>query len=230
MRPSSSVWFGVFLIPALAVAHISANSAPVSTNTTQEIVLSVGHGCEGADTAFVRTVIPAGVTSVRAMPSDFGRATVEKDATGAATAVNWVRADADLLDDDTNFYKLTLRARMPNTPFTTVFFPTEQRCKLSDGGLAISYWTNTSGLPPDAGEPEAAPSIALVPAHRAGWNKITVPVAVQNLGLYFSDAQIVWKGNAAFSANQSVAGLISATEGVDPLTSLAANDEIWVKY
>jgi hypothetical protein len=219
------------LIPAFAaVAHISGPATPLPANSTQEVTLSVGHGCEGADTSYVRTTLPAGVTSVRAMTSDFGRATVETDGTGAPIAVNWVRDDANLLPVDTNFYKLVIRARLPNAPFTTVFFPTEQRCKLSDGGVAISLWTDTSGMPTDAGAPEAAPQVVLVPAHKNGWNKVTVPVAVTNLALYFSDAQIVWKDNAAFSANASVASLISTTPGVTALTSLAANDEIWVKY
>lgn len=217
-------------VPALAIAHISGNSTPLVANSTQEIVLGVGHGCEGADTSYVRTVIPAGVTGVRAMTSDFGRATVEKDPAGNAVAVNWVRDDADLIPEDTNFYKLVIRARTPNTPFTTLFFPTEQRCKLSDGGVAISLWTDTSGMPVDAGAPEAAPQVVLVPAHKTGWNQLTVPVAVTNPALYFSDAQIVWKGNAAYSPNASVNALISTTPGVTGLTALEANDQIWVKY
>lgn len=230
MRRPLLALFLLGVIPALAIAHVDAVSSPAVANATQEVTFAVGHGCEGADTASIRTVVPSGVTSVRAMTSDFGRATVEKDSSGAATAVNWVRADADLLPDDTNYYKLTMRVRTPNAPFTTLYFPTEQRCKLADGGVAVSLWTNTSGIPPDAGEPSPAPAIALVPAHRAGWNRMTVPVAVDNLGLYFSDAQIVWKGNAAFSPNPSVTSLISTTSGVSVLASLQANDEIWVKY
>lgn len=217
-------------IPALAIAHIGGNPTPIFANSTQEVTLSVGHGCEGADTSYIRTVIPAGVTNVRAMTSDFGRATVEKDMTGNAIAVNWVRADADLIPEDTNYYRLVIRARMPNTPFTTVFFPTEQRCKLDDGGVAISLWTDTSGMPVDAGAPEAAPSVVLVPAHKNGWHQITVPVAVTNMAVYFSDAQIVWRGNQAYSPVSSVNALISTTPGVTGLTALAANDQIWVKY
>ncbi|MFT3710131.1 MAG: DUF1775 domain-containing protein [Archangium sp.] len=219
------------LVPAFAaIAHISGNATPVTANATQEIVLSVGHGCEGFDTSYIRAALPAGMSGVRAMTSDFGRATVETDGTGAPIAVNWVRDDANLIPVDTNFYKLVIRGRTPNAPFTTQFFPTEQRCKLPDGGVAISLWTDTSGMPTDAGAPEAAPQIVLVPAHKNGWNKLTVPVAVTNLALYFSDAQIVWKDSSAFSANASVASLISTTPGVTALTSLAANDEIWVKY
>ena len=70
----------------------------------------------------------------------------------------------------------------------------------------------------------------IVPAHKTGWNKLTVPVALENLGLFFSAAQIVWKGTAAFSANASTTELITGTAGVTTLTSLSAGDEIWVKY
>jgi periplasmic copper chaperone A len=215
------------LLPVLAVAHISATS-PGFANTTQEIVLSNSHGCEGADTYTVKTTIPAGVTSVRAINSgDFGKATVQTDATGQVTSVTWQKADADLLAGDTHYYKTAIRARLPNQPFTVIYFPTEQTCKRTDGGILVSHWTNTtSDL--DGGEP--APAVTLLPARRPGWNKYTVPVAIPTLSVFFSDAQIVWKGNAAYSANPAVTELIGGTPGVTALTSLAANDEIWVKY
>jgi hypothetical protein len=227
--PLITLLFPAVLLPALAIAHIGANDEPLTAGATEEITLAIGHGCEGADTSSVRTTLPPSVTTVRAMTSDFGRATVEKNGAGAPVAVSWVRDDANLLPVDTNFYKLTLRARLPNAPFTTLFFPTEQRCKLADGGVAVNLWTNTTGMASDAGE-EEAPMVVLVPAHRPGWNKLTVPVAVTDLSLYFSNAQIVWRGNQAFSANPTTAQLIAGTAGVAALSELAPNDEIWVKY
>ncbi len=218
------------LISALALGHVSIVSGPGLANTTQELTLGVGHGCEGNDTSMVRTTLPAGVTGVRAMTSDFGRATVGVDGTGAPTSVTWQRASADLLPVDTNYYKLTLRLKLPNTPFQVLYFPTEQTCVQADGGTLTSLWTDTSGLPPDGGPLEPAPSVVIVPAHKPGWNKLSVPVAVDNLGVFFSDAQIVWKGNAAFSANATTKELIAGTAGVTSLSSLAAGDEIWVKY
>ena len=68
--------------------------------------------------------------------------------------MTWQKAEPDVLSGDTHYYKLGIRARLPNQPFTTLYFPTEQTCKLSDGGVLVSHWTNSSGLAPDAGEPE----------------------------------------------------------------------------
>jgi hypothetical protein len=75
------------LLPVLALGHVSVVSAPGLANTTQEVVFGVGHGCAGNDTSSVRIAIPAGVTSVRTLSSDFGASTVEQDLSGAPTAV-----------------------------------------------------------------------------------------------------------------------------------------------
>src|SRR4051812_10028731 len=75
-----------FLAARGAHAHVSITSGPAAANTTQEIIFGVGHGCAGADTSRVRVELPAGVTSVRPETSDFGKTSVEKDATGAVTA------------------------------------------------------------------------------------------------------------------------------------------------
>ena len=85
----------VVSITSTADAHVSISSGPAAANKSQKIVFSVGHGCEGADTLSIRVEIPAAVTSVRALRSDFGKPSVEKDGTGAVTAVTWQKPDAD---------------------------------------------------------------------------------------------------------------------------------------
>jgi len=218
-------------LPDLAQAHVSIASGAAFANTTQEVVFGIGHGCAGADTYRVRVQIPAGVTSVRAMRGDFGAASVERDATGVVTTVVWQKADADLLAEDVAYYKLVLRLKVPNAPFSTVYFPTQQTCRAADGTTTTTAWV---GLPTDpavdGGTDEPAPALLVVPARVPGWNKVTVPAAVSDLGAYFGDALIVWKGAAAFSSNPATKELITATPGVTALTSLAASDEIWVKY
>ncbi len=219
----------VALAGAGAVAHVDVASGPGFAGKSQEITLAVGHGCEGKDTASVRVQIPEGVASVRAVPGGLGKATVETDATGLVTAVTWQKDDADLAPADLHYYKVALRIRVPDRPFTTLFFPTRQTCKADDGTPIVVDWVST--LPSEGEEgPEPAPALKILPVRQPGWNKYTVPVAIDDLGAWFGDAQIVWRGNAAFSANPLTAEQIAGTPGVTALASLAANDEIWVRY
>jgi uncharacterized protein YcnI len=222
---------GVAVTPDLAHAHITIASGPAFANTTQEITFGVGHGCAGADTYKVRVDIPSTVTSVRPERSDFGKVSVEKDATGTITAAVWQKADADALDTDIAYYKLVIRLKVPNQPFTTVFFPAHQTCRAADGTLSTTDWVALPTDPSvDGGTDEPAPALNIVPARLPGWNKLTVPVAVPDLTVFFPDALIVWKGTAAYSVNPSTQDLIKATPGVTALSSLAANDELWVRY
>lgn len=175
--------------------------------------------------------IPAGVTSVRPMRSDFGRVGIEKDASGAVIAVSWQKPDADVLDGDIAYYKLTVRMRIPNQPFTTLYFPTTQTCRAADGTLSVTEWASTPSMPAaDPAADEPAPSLLVLPARRPGWNKLTVPVDIPDLSTFFSDAAIVWKGAAAFSTNPTTAELIAGTPGVTALSALSAGDVVWVRY
>jgi uncharacterized protein YcnI len=221
----------VSLLSALANAHVSVASGPGFANTTQEITFGVGHGCAGADTYRVRVEIPAGVLSVRPLRSDFGKVSVEKDAAGTITAVSWQKADADALDTDVAYYKLVIRLKVPDQAFKTIYFPAHQTCRAMDGTMTTVDWKMLPTDPiVDGGTDEPAPALAILPARKPGWNKFVVTQAVSDLGALFSDAQIVWKGTAAYSANATTADLIGATAGVTALTALAASDEIWVKY
>jgi len=218
-------------LPGIARAHVSIASGPGFANTTQEITFGVGHGCAGADTYKVRVEIPTDVLSVRPMRSDFGKVSVEKDAAGTITAVSWQKADADVLDADLAYYKLVIRLKVPNKPFATYFFKSQQTCRAMDGTTSTVGWTMLPTDPVvDGGADEPAPALVVLPARRPGWNKFTVAQAVTDVAAIFGDAQIVWKGTAAYSANPATAELIAATPGVTALTALAANDEIWVKY
>ena len=217
----------ISLVPAMAAAHISITSGPGFANANNILKFGVGHGCEGLDTFKVKIDIPAGVTSVLPLPSDFGKLSVDRDAAGAVTAVTWTRPTQDSYDRDFVYYELALRARLPDSPLTTIHFPTHQYCMGPDGGVVVSDWIGTD---PNDITIEPAPALKVVPARRAGWNKFTVPAAVADPGLFFGDALIVWKGNSAYSPNPTTTELIKTTAGVTALASLAAGDEIWVKY
>ncbi|MDB4987067.1 MAG: hypothetical protein JWN04_2245 [Myxococcaceae bacterium] len=226
----------VFLSPTLAAAHISVASGPGYAGTTQEITFQVGHGCAGSDgklndTVSVTIDIPDSVLSLRAVPSPFGKVTVQK--TGAVVkSVTWQKKTEDVLLSDDDFYKFTIRVPVPNTPFSTIYFVAHQTCNSSAGPITVDWSGTAATASEDAGAAEPAPALIVLPAHRPGWNKLTVPVAVvaDLFSKVFADAQIVWKGTAAFSSNPVTQTQIEGTAGVTALGDLGAGDEIWVKY
>jgi hypothetical protein len=59
-----------------------------------------------------------------------------EDAAQNVSAVTWTKPDANLLDSDTNYYKLVLRLKVPNQPFSTIYFWHPGGAPTSDGGLA----------------------------------------------------------------------------------------------
>jgi uncharacterized protein YcnI len=210
-----------------AEAHISLASGPAQATRTQKITFGVGHGCAGDDTLRIRIDIPAGVTGVRALFSDFGKPTVIRDGT-TVTAVEWTKADNDVLAGDDAYYELTIRARVPDAAFTRLQFNVTQVCRSSGGTETTVMWDQAPGA---GGNP--APLLTVVPARSAGWNKITVGRAVTaaDLPLYLGDAQIVWRGNAAYSPNANTMMQIGSTQGVTVLSGdLASGDELWVRY
>ena len=212
-------------LPSAAAAHVAVQSGPAAAGKTRIVTFEVGHGCEGADTASVRIEIPEAVGSVRAMPSPSASVEVERGADDRIVAVIWTRPDEVIAENDTNAYLFSLRLGVPDAPFATLYFPTIQTCKRGDGTTLSTEWVARPG---EEGEP--APGLTILPAGVPGWNRFTVPVALDSLATWFADAEIVWRGNEAFSANPHTAAQIAATDGVGTLDSLAAGDQIWVKY
>jgi periplasmic copper chaperone A len=212
----------------VAAAHVSLISGPAQANKSQKITFGVGHGCDGADTVAIRVTIPAGITSPRALQSDFGKPTVERDAADNITAITWTKRAADLLPEDFGYYEITMRARVADAPFTRILFNIDQTCRTPAGVETVVHWNE----PPGSGGDEAA-QMFVVPARVPGWNRVTLsaPIADEDLPVFFGDATIVWKGTAAYSSNATTSSLIEATAGVSLLTGgLAAADELWVKY
>jgi uncharacterized protein YcnI len=216
------------LVSTTAHAHVSIASGPAFANTSQEVAFGVGHGCDGADTVRVKIEIPAGVTSVRPETSDFGQVDVETDASGAVVAVMFSKADSAVLDADTQYYKLLIRLKAPDRPFTKVYFPAHQTCRAADGSETVVDWVGIDE--PDGSSVEPAPTLYVLPARFPGWNQFTVGTAVDDLKGFFGDAQIVWSGNQAYSVNPTTTELIAGTSGASALTAIAEGEQIWVKY
>lgn len=220
----------------LANAHVTVASGPATSNTSQVVTFTIAHGCPGAqagdpdlDTIALTIDIPASVTSVRAVPSAFGKATVQKNATGAATSVTFTKSAGDQLGADDDFYTMSLRLKTPSFPFAQIFFPSHQTCKRPDGSLTTVDWI---ALPGDVTH-EPAAALTLVPPRLPGWNTYTIGqnTHVPDMTIFFQDAQIVWRDNAAYSFNPAIATAITMTPGVTTLTGgVHPDDVIWVKY
>jgi periplasmic copper chaperone A len=218
-----------------AQAHIGVSTAqPAVAATTQEFTFTVGHGCEGADTTRIEVSIPEGVGGVRPLDSVFGKARLTKDATtGRVTGVTWTKAEADVLPEDTQLYKLTLRAALPDVPFTTLFFPTVQTCRKADGTVLTAKWVAATTEHDHAGGGAStelpAPALFVLPARTPGWNKYTVTQHVHDLSV-FNDAQIVWAGKAAYSPSAQITSLIAQEPDTQVLREIHPDTEIWVRY
>ncbi len=225
---------------SLTHAHVSISgtpSVPVA-NKTYEAVFNVPHGCSDSegrafDTYQVEIQIPDSVTNVRPADSTFGNATVVKNEAGVITSIIWNKAEGAELPADDHFYKFTVRGKLPDAPFTTVYFPTIQRCHGVDNAELTAEWTATDGGEHDhaaaATEESPAPSIFVYPARNAGWNQYTVTEHVHDLSV-FADAEIVWAGTAAYSPNPNTTALIQAEEDVTVLDAIHPGTQIWVKY
>ncbi len=217
----------VLVNAGVASAHVSVLTGPAQAAKSQKITFAIGHGCGTSDTLSVRIEIPTGISSVRALPSDFGRVSIEGTAT-AVTAVVWTKPISEIQDSDFSYYELSIRARVADVPFSKIYFRIFQTCRAMDGTPSTHNWI---ALPGETGDP--APAVTVVPSRVAGWNKytLTTPVVAADLPTYFGDAHIVWRGAEAYSPNANTMTLIGGTAGVSVLgTDLSANQEIWVKY
>jgi uncharacterized protein YcnI len=218
--------FVLLLASGTAVAHPHIDSGPVQANRSGELVtFGISHGCSGKDTVKVEVSIPAGVSSVRGLYGPFGAPKVVKDGSNNVTLVTWEKATYEA--GDNTYGQFTLRLRVADVPFTSLQFDVKQTCRDATGDTVVDWNepTDANGM--------AAPRLLVVPARTTGWNKYTLASAVAEADVptYFGDAQIVWKGTAAYSSNAVVAAMIAMTPGVTALTGgLAAGDEIWVKY
>jgi uncharacterized protein YcnI len=215
---------------ALVHAHASLTSGPGYANQTQILTFGVGHGCAGADTVRVEVSIPKEVGSVKPLPSAWGEPEIKADDAGIITSVAWSKAKARSSDD--SYYQFALRAKVPDAPFTSVYFPTKQVCRAADGKETTVDWAALPGEATEAASGEEstpAPALNILPVRYPGWNKISVTADIKDLKI-FNDAQIVWQGDAAYSGNPTTVAQIKSESDVKELTEIKAGSEIWVKY
>ncbi len=220
---------GVLLTP-LTSAHVGVVNK-VYSNSYSEIELSIPHGCEGFDTVKIEVSLPNGLTGVRAFDSVFGPATVDVDEAGVVTKIVWTAQKVEPYPSDSHAYSVSFRTKTPDAAFTTLFFPTVQTCKDFEGNIYISEWLDaTVGHGHDANsEILPAPSVLLYPKVSPGWSQYTATNHMHDMSI-FSDAEIVWKGTAAFSANTNTMQMIKDDINVSELSEIHSGETFWVKY
>lgn len=220
---------GVVLASATAHAHVSLTSGPGYAKQSQVLTFGIGHGCSGADTVKLEVAIPASVTSIRAMPSVWGEASVIYNDAMAVTSVSWSKDKARSVDDQ--YYQMAIRITVPDAAFTTIYFPAKQTCRSADGKETVVEWSAIpSGESSDMSEnSEPAPALNILPVRTPGWNKFSVKADIKDLTV-FNDAQIVWSGDAAYSGNPATQDLIKGEDGVSTLSEIKSGSDIWVKY
>ena len=216
IKSISTVTALLFVAVQTAQAHVSFVANTAYAGKSYIATANIPHGCEDIngikyDTIKIEISIPPEFTGVRPADSAFGVASVEKDLAGNVTKLTWTKSAPELLED-TNFIQVSFRGTLPNAPFTTLELETTQTC----AGATTKTW---SGLD--------VPKLRILPARAPGWNKYTAQTAMDaaTLATFFSDAVIVWYGNAAYSANPVTDGLIT-----NKLTDIPLGADFWVKY
>lgn len=219
----SLLFLAALAAPAAAHPHIDSGPA-VSATGGQIVTFGVSHGCSGKDTVKLTINIPTGITGVRGLYGPFGVPTVTKNGT-AVTSVTWEKTTFET--GDNTYPEFGLRLTVADVPFTSIPFTVVQTCRDATGDT-VATWDQ-----PDDSTGNAAPRLTVLPPHVTGWNKFTIPAALtqEQVQAFFSTAQIVWRGTAAYTPNAAVAALIAVTPGVTQLTDgLAAGTDVWVKY
>lgn len=230
-KKQSAIAGALLLAASTTQAHVTVASGTAYAGSYYQVVLSIPHGCDGADTERVEVVIPETMASVKPM-LDFSEAnlpvTLETDEVSGA--VNKLIFDREnTAQTDNTIYTVSFRGKWTDVPFTTQYFPTTQYCV---GGGTAAWVGASSGHDHDSSAESSelpAPSIFVYPARQKGWNHYTAPDHLHDMSI-FADADIVWKGNAGYSENSITMELIESDYSSSVLSEIHPDESFWVKY
>jgi len=216
-----------------AQAHVSVTSDTAFAGSYYEATMAIPHGCDGDDTYKIVVTVPGAFGKVRTVQSTFGPGTVETQMNGETVTgytITWEK-DGDIVASDDQAYNIGFRTKLPDSPFTTAYFPTIQYCR-DDETLeeSSSEWVGTSGHDHDSTSDKLpAPSLFIYPKRYQGWNLYTVNEHVHDLTV-FDDAEVVWLGTSAYSSNPITREMIENDTDTSVLEQIHPGSEIWVKY
>lgn len=253
------LFLSVVALNTEAQAHVGVVNTQLPyavAGKSYELVLTVPHGCadpldstKELDTYKVEIITPAAFTAVRPIIDGvFGKPTRVSLDNGVTTTFVWTKAAAlDSANDDQS-YRIGLRGTVAATSeFTKLTFNTKQYCKNKAGSDDIVRdWTNYAAA--DGTISNQSPTVKVYPPRTLGWNKFNLASTNEKhtqadvkvfLTDFFADAQIVWVGKGAYSANVDTTTKIKTLASQDSAYSelianasimLHAGDDIWVKY
>lgn len=140
----------VALLPAAALAHVSASPSQTAAGAYTQAAFRIGHGCSpGAATTSLRIEIPPALDQARPRAIPGWTLAIEKSREGRTTAVTWT---GRLPDERFEVFELLFKA-----PAQTgaLVFPAVQTC-----GKEQATWIET----PEAAKAHPAPVIQVTPA------------------------------------------------------------------
>ena len=152
--------------PVFAHATLEVQQAPA--DTYYKATMRVPHGCEGSPTLVVKISLPPEVSGVKPMPKPGWELTIIKaklekpfkdahgrEITERVSEVHW--SGGRLLDE--HYDEFAVQVRLPNTPGTTLYFPTVQECE-----KGVHRWIEIPAAGKSRGDyKEPAPQVTLTP-------------------------------------------------------------------
>ena len=123
-------------LSSLAAAHVTLQVREAPAGSTYRAVLQVPHGCAGEATEVLRVRIPDGMRNVKPMPkAGWELVIIEEELaepytnhgnliTSRVAEVQWRGGNLA----DAHYDEFILRGSLPNTPNSTLLFPTVQEC------------------------------------------------------------------------------------------------------
>jgi periplasmic copper chaperone A len=154
------------LLATSAQAHVVFNQTSATPAALTTLELRITHGCNGSPTKEVRLKIPEGVTRVTPRSLAGWQVGVTKRAlvppvtlhgetiTQTLDVVTWAGGSFP----DFAYQQFEIRAMMPNSPGTTLYFPVEQICESGS-----TSWSQ-------------------IPATVSGWGALREPAPFVTLG------------------------------------------------
>jgi uncharacterized protein YcnI len=166
--PAALTLAAMALLAPAALAHITLETREYPADDNAKLVLKVPHACAGSPTVRLRVRIPDDVLDVKPQPKAGWQLTTTKGKlatpiTGEhgetiTESVREVQWSGGRLPDD-QYDEFAFRAKLPNRPGATLYFPVVQDCE-----AGVNRWIEIPEPGKTRGDyPQPAPELRLTP-------------------------------------------------------------------